>query len=235
MPSLSEQANPASGSFGIKLRPDCDGFPWLDLPTLRLQVAVWPLTKYQLERYLADPPPSSRFYGDDWYEALLRLNPRVGLRRLTLDQRERAFATGLEPNEVLHLARRFGPTCDVPSVAEWRAIERLVNSLTFEVQQLDCLRAKPFAQTAARFAAQLLRCEPPTHWGQLMLLRSGVIEWVRDQTEFVGLGKPRPVFVANTLDPQRQEFRRTVTGRIRYMGARFVCRANPTPLLDDEP
>jgi hypothetical protein len=67
-----------------------------------------------------------------------------------------------------------------------------------------------------------------------MLLRGGVIEWVCDRNSFVGLGKPRPVFVANTLDPQRQEFRRTITGRIRGMGARFICRVRTTITWDDQ-
>jgi hypothetical protein len=234
MPSPSEPSAPVSGSSGLTLRADCDGFPWLELPPLRLQVALWPLTKYQLERYLADPPPDSPVYGDEWYEALLRLNERVSVDRLTLEQRERAFATGLEPDEALLLAKRFGPSCDLPTVSEWRAIERLVNQLPFDARQLGCLRAKPFAPVAARLAARLWHCEPATHWGQFMLLRGGVIEWVCDRNSFVGLGKPRPVFVANTLDPQRQEFRRTITGRIRGMGARFICRVRTTITWDDQ-
>ena len=73
---------------GIKARTAMDccfdhtGFPYIKLKEPALAVSLLPLTKLQFEYYLADLTPQ----GDNWYEELLTLDPRVSPQRFTPEQ-----------------------------------------------------------------------------------------------------------------------------------------------------
>jgi len=106
---------------------DRTGFPYIELKDPALAVSLLPLTKLQFEYYLADLTPQ----GDNWYEELLTLNPRVSPQRFTPEQRERLFLTGLLPAEAEAYAAWLGDGYRLPTVAEWRAIYRCFQSTAF--------------------------------------------------------------------------------------------------------
>ena len=81
----------------------CDpcGFPVIPVESLGLSVHLLPVAKVQFERFLAEPND----YGDSWYEELLALNPRSSHTRLDNETRERAFLTGVVPEEARAFAK----------------------------------------------------------------------------------------------------------------------------------
>lgn len=75
----------------------CDrtGFPILALTGLGLEISLWPVTKFQFERFLAEPND----YEDAWYARVLQVSPRPAARALTAGQREACFMAGSCPRK----------------------------------------------------------------------------------------------------------------------------------------
>lgn len=203
------------------MRLSCDrtGFPLLEWSEAGLEVALLPVTKAQFERFLAEPNE----FGNAWYEQVLALNPRVSWRQFGPEERERLFLTGVLPEEALAFLRWLGGGFDLPTVEEWRAMDRWLRAAPLDVEALtQC----PLHRSAQAIVRGLLRQSRPRVWGELALLRGGVVEWVREGRGFGGLGAPRPGFHPNTWNPQRDAPVRPLRAeaRLPYFGFRCVRR-----------
>ncbi|MCI0529260.1 MAG: formylglycine-generating enzyme family protein [Nitrospira sp.] len=97
---------------------DRTGFPLIPLYRAGVEVHWLPVTKVQLECFLAE---TGRL-GNDWYEEVLKLNPQVSYSEFTGDHREQLFVTGILPEEALAFARWMEDRFDLPTVEEWRTI-----------------------------------------------------------------------------------------------------------------
>jgi len=207
----------------------CDrtGFPLVWVEEAGLEVHLLPVTKVQFERFMAD---CNTEFGDRWYDEVLALDPkvaRVSHRFFTEENREGLFLTGILPEEALSFARWMGGGYDIPTVEEWRTIYAALGRKAITGLSFASLRRQPGTQTAGllleRLAAQL-RPRLPL---DLLLLRGGVVEWVRDGKRWTGLGLPRQEFfpvlrepLAETIDPILPLERRTCC----FFGLRLVRR-----------
>jgi len=203
------------------MRLSCDrtGFPLLEWTEAELEVALLPVTKAQFERFLAEPNE----FDNAWYEQVLAVNPRVSWRKFEAEERERLFLTGVLPEEALAFLRWLGDGFDLPTVEEWRSMDRWLRAAPLDV---ELSKQCPMHHSAKAIVRGLLRQLRPTVWGELALLRKGVVEWVREDRGFGGLGAPRPTFYPNTWNPQRDEPVRPLRAEVRlpYFGFRCVRR-----------
>jgi hypothetical protein len=205
----------------MQLYFDPTGFPLVRLDGVGFLVSVLPATKVQFERFIAQPNP----FGDVWYEEILRINPRLSWRRADLGPREGLFITGVLPSEALEYASWAGTGFDLPSVEEWRLMFRAMTQKRLAKSSLiglDSDRAHPAAKAIVE---SILRQVQPGTWGELALLRGGVIEWVREGEGFKGLGIPEAQFLPSVFNPERDEpLLPLQSERSPYFGFRLVRR-----------
>ena len=199
---------------------DRTGFPLIQVPKVDLDVQLLPVTKIQFERFLADPND----FGDAWYEKILSLNPRISYRRFTEINREQIFITGILPEEALSFAHWMGPEYALPTVDEWRAIYSGLDSITTDPHQLISHCQTDISRSILEaFITQLC----PSSFLELSLMKEGVVEWVRNQGAWVGLGTPRSEFQPNLWNPLMDEVRPVMLEeRVPYFGFRLVRRNN---------
>jgi Sulfatase-modifying factor enzyme 1 len=202
----------------MRLSSDRTGYPLIECPALGLEVALLPVTKVQFERFLAEPAA----YGDAWYERRLVENPRVSWRQFDPAVRERLWLTGVDPEEALAFARWLDEGFDLPTAEEWRALDQCLRETRLPGGLLSGCALHPAARA---ILTQLLGQLRPTTWRDLALTRAGVLEWVRWEDGFGGLGAPRAAWWPNLFDPQRDEpLQPSRPGSCRYFGFRPVRR-----------
>lgn len=190
---------------------DAMGFPYVFSEKSGLYFAALPLTKIQLERRLVVAP-----MGDDpnaWYERLLGGNPRVSWRAFRSDEVERLVATGLEPEEAVKLVKGLGSAGAregrTPNDREWRdACAEFTQTLPQAL--IDALDAEPpfaMGHIARTILRRIHEARRPHSLAALMLMRGGVLEWVREASSrysrrgFGGYGTPRMGFYPNNISP----------------------------------
>ncbi len=197
---------------------DRTGFPLVVVEDAAVEVHLLPITKLQFHGFVASPT----LVNETRYQEMLALNPAVSPEAFTAENRERLFATGILPEEAIAFARWLGEDFDLPTVREWRAI-------------MAALRREPtprrnlLVDTVEGPARVILKkFEDQLHVRSLLdysLMRGGLVEWVRDGKELVGLGIPRPEFHANLWDPLVNKIRPIdINTRVPYFGLRLVRR-----------
>jgi len=200
---------------------DKTGFPLIPLFRTELEVHMLPVTKIQFERFLAE----SHNLGDDSYKEALKLNPSVSHKQFTPDNREQLFVTGILPEEALSFARWMGNEFDLPTVEEWRFI---YDELALGLDPLHDSTTLPSQCPAEPVGALLQRlwdqCQPYSLF-DLTLMKGGLVEWVRQDRAWAGLGAPRPEFHPNLWDPLSDVVKPiSLKTRLKYFGFRLVRR-----------
>ena len=210
---------------------DRTGFPVLELPDLGLAVQLFPASKLQFERFLAEPvrePAEATevaLFGDAWYESLLAVLPRGTLRDARPESYESQFLGGILPAEVERFARWLGSGYDLPRTETWRAIDERLGIEVLDEPEIEALEKD---ERLCRPARALLRwwreLRSPQTWGELGVFHGGLLEWVRTAPkQFGGLGRPRQEFQRILINPQRDEPVKPLrSGRLRYFGCRLV-------------
>jgi formylglycine-generating enzyme required for sulfatase activity len=205
------------------MRLSCDrtGFPLLAVPDIGVEVQLLPVTKVQLERFLAVP----NSFGDSWYEEVLACNPRVSYRQFSADTRERLFVTGVFPEEALAFARWLGEGFDLPTSQEWRALFAiLAREQVLQHHVTSFVRQHCAASVGSILERLLAQLRVDSLLG-LSLMCGGLVEWVRQDNTWIGLGAPRPGFHPNLWDPLTVEVKPLHPGsRMPYFGFRLVRR-----------
>ena len=202
----------------VSLTFDRAGFPMVELPELKAWIHLLPLAKVQFEPFLAEPGT----FDDAWYATLLELNPRTAGRAFDAETRERLFLTGLLPAEVSAFAAWLGSGFAIPTINEWRVVDRAFARM----EASPFLGAWSVNSPAREAVERLYELERPATLRELSLMRRGVVEWVCDGPDFAGLGAPRPGFFGNLWDPQSDLVRPVdPTRRIPFFGARLIYRA----------
>ena len=206
---------------------DRTGFPYLPLPSTRLAIGLLPVTKAQVEVYLADPAGP----GDDWYAELLAVGPRAGWRSPAQAPATEYVLTGVLPPEVEQFCGWLGAGYRLPNVPEWRAGDRTVAALPPDWfrELADTLPARgghPAATGLLRRFADAGRETAP----ERTLFRDGVLEWVtKPGGPPGGLGRP-PAGKAGKMIIDPQSFDPVVSlrpGRNPLFGVRLVRTVSP--------
>lgn len=203
---------------------DRSGFPVIELPEIGLAAHLLPVSKRQIERFMAEPRTTA-VYGDEWYESVLAVLPRVALCDASMDQYEALFLGGVLPEEAEPFARWLGTGYDLPRADSWRKLDEALNDEPLTVADAEALRNdERFARSARELLGWWLDHRQPQTWGELALLRGGLLEWVKDGVkDRGGLGRPRKEFRNILINPQRDAPARPIQNRrLAYFGFRLV-------------
>jgi hypothetical protein len=186
---------------------DKTGFPLVQLKN-GPAFGVWPVTKIQFERFIAE----TKGYGDKWYEDACASNPRVSYKHLDVNNYEGLFMSGIKPDDALKYVDWLGKKkeYDIPTVEEWRTFYHSLNGSNIpgdkEWQHFSglLLQEKPqeliqieLAPTATIIANNISAIYNDAL--RFTLMKDGFVEWVHYKREFVGLGAPRSEYYSNTF------------------------------------
>lgn len=197
----------------MEIYVDSTGFPLVKMDGLGL-MHLWPVTKVQFELFLSEPNE----FGDIWYEMMMKLNPRVSFRYFKEENYEMLFMTGMFPAEAIQFAKWLGNDYDLPTVSEWRSFYRKMKdeeAMDMPANNLS-LTAKVIWQRLASFTNNMLH---------FSLMDNGIVEWVRNNGSYVGLGAPRHHFHPNAWNPLLDSIKVIhAAKRIHYTGFRLLKR-----------
>lgn len=176
------------GIFSIEY--DRMGFPLVQIGGHRFLISLFPVSKWQFERFMADCGPRGGFYTDAWYRGLLALNPRRAWRDCNANPWEH-FLTGLRYEEIAPFLRYLGAEFRLPSVEEWKAYLCFADEL----------------ESAARHTPETLAPDAPApvqrwiHAGLCPLMKEGLLEMAVDGNTRRYIGKPDVRWHGNTWKP----------------------------------
>ncbi|MFQ6055144.1 MAG: SUMF1/EgtB/PvdO family nonheme iron enzyme [Methanosarcinales archaeon] len=200
----------------IKFTLDKTGFPLIVSKEIGVAFHLIPITKVQFEEFISE----TNKYGDEWYETILSINPRVSYKLFDIENYEHIFITGILPEEALEFAKWLGKGFDLPTVKEWRQIYLLLQSLSplplsYNYNILSYKADKILKKLNKLFEKNL----------NMTLMEEGIVEWVRQEKEYIGLGAPRDSFLPNAWNPLKDEVRPiNIKERLKYFGFRLVRR-----------
>lgn len=195
----------------MKIFTDKTGFPLVEVKELGL-ISLWPITKVQFERFMAD----ASVIGDKWYDTVLKLNPRVSYKYFDRNDYEKLFLTGIKPQEALQFARWLGEDFDLPTVDEWRSFYQILES-----RDMPSSPASAFSMRASAMWIRLRSfARAPRNFA---LMEDGLVEWVRKGTKYIGVGSPRHSFLLNAYDPLNDVVV-PIEERLFYFGFRLIKR-----------
>jgi formylglycine-generating enzyme required for sulfatase activity len=178
---------------------------------------LWPVTKVQFKQYMAD----NDRYGDEWYESVCSVNEAVSPEAFIEDNYERLFMTGVFPGEALDFARWLGEGFDLPTAAEWKKLYNAVSSQVFNFRLSQYALSAPALTLREKFSGFL---RTPLAFS---FLQEGVVEWVKEQGNYVGCGSPRDSFFPNAWHPPNDVIRAIDSSeRIFYFGFRLIKRSS---------
>jgi hypothetical protein len=220
---------------------DRSGFPMIWLDSLGGYLHWLPVTKIQFEWFLCDQP-SSRF-DQAWYESILQLhecNARISPRSIQASNFWQALFTGVKPDEAEAFAQWNNDegqgVYTLPEQAEWyNAFLELVELPELSPAVFEDLGLSPRSLELVRklsdaritFAGKTGRT-----LADQMLLRHGIMEWVRCPTpdgkgRWGAFGQPNKTFHSHTytLDDRQPRFPIKVEDvRLSSHGFRLVRR-----------
>ncbi len=202
---------------------DRTGFPLFFIPDLAIEVHLLPVTWAQLKSYTAQAGVSQ---ADQWWQ-----DAPTTIQGIAAGELEKLFVTGILPEESLAFARWMGEGFDLPTLDEWRAIYRALDCEPISV----CQSMLQSVDNPARAVLEALLAQTQAQsLLDLSLMRGGLLEWVSQDTEWLGRGQPRQAFFPNLFDPlsdKDDQIRPIQIKRSRYFGFRLV-RRNVRPVTE---
>lgn len=208
----------------ISFSSDITGFPLIHLTELGFDVHLLPITKSQFASFAETDQTFSVIY-----EHAKNLNPAPQRKDSTNRNSmkvESLLMTGILPEE----ARKFAiwldndePTSDyeLPDVTEWRAVYDCLQYERCE-QYIDEVLDNSPSEEAQTIIRRILKRQPQTLL-ELSLMRNGIVEWVKKDAVWVGLGAPNPKFYPNTFEPLKECVEPIdATQRMRTFGFRLI-------------
>lgn len=188
---------------------------------------LWYVTE---RRHISSPVDPPNEFGDAWYDEVLRHNPRVAVTNFKPGKRERVFLTALLPQEAEKFAAWLGDGFGLPSVALWREVYQAFGKRPFQTAVRGAIvqRTTEKSPVAGELLAKLWEQVAPRTPAEALLLKHGVVEWVRDNGHHVGLGVPRREFHANLWDPLEETVKPlSPDERIHFFGFRLWRTLTP--------
>lgn len=185
-------------------------FPLLEIENIG-SLTLWPITKIQYEMFISQ----ANRYGDTWYDEILTFNPRISYQDFNKKNYERLFITGLHVEEAQSFSIWFGEYFRIPTVEEWRNIYQIICDQDFFTCPSDIsIQANIIWEKIMKFSKSPI---------QFTLMKDGVVEWVKNGEEYVGLGAPRPHFHPNVLNPETDLVSKIKRNeRLHYFGFRLI-------------
>lgn len=197
---------------------DESGYPLIFVEPLDAYVHLFPVTKPQFEKFIASGRKPG--FGDEWYAALLELNPRVSYRSADISSPHGLFMTAVTTDEASEFSRWLGREYRLLTADDWATCSNWFAAQD-AVSLPDELRNR-LSQDAASIWDLV-----ETQWldGQstlqdLSLMKQGILEWVIERPgRYCGVGEPASSKLQRKAsDPVRP------LGRLKNLGFRLCAR-----------
>ena len=224
------------------IKTDKTGFPIIEIAQIGLTVSWLPMTKIQLEHYIADT--NNPNFNRSWYDDICRLNPRQAPNTMDIGRYEGVFVTGILPREAQLIAQWMGYGYDLPTADEWKLIFDHLYAMDATPEILQ--RLKTTRGLSARALQMIARLDSLTVQNQAQLLgetrrvcdqllmRLGIMEYVYENSyrnSYAGQGLPNRLFHPHTRILPRDraetlaESIRKSGSRIKQYGVRLIIRS----------
>jgi len=126
------------GDYSIEF--DRTGFPLIRRRNWNYYISLFPVSKYQFERFMAENGPKGNLYTDDWYESLLEANPRGSWEKQNGNLWE-LFLTGIGVDEITPFLEYMGRDFGLPEVGQWKQLL----SVSTEIKELKSELTEKFS------------------------------------------------------------------------------------------
>lgn len=216
----------------MEMIEDHTGFPMLWVEPLEAHLGWLPVTKIQFERFLCETADDR--FGPRWYDEVLSLNPRTSPYAITSANYWQAFMTGLLPTEAESFVHWMGEEYRLPTLVEWntafthlRGEERETPDWERALPRVDS-RCRALLDGVGKISSAARPSGERHPLSEQMLLRSGVMEWVRlgsEEQAWGGMGEVTPSFAGLLFDPEAGEPHRPYhpeNERISFYGFRLL-------------
>jgi hypothetical protein len=222
-PQTETQAQPRSeNGYEYQWRVDATGYPLVFVERVQAYVQLFPVTKPQFEKFISSG--ARREYGDEWYEQIIKLNPRASYRSPDVPAREQLFMTGLRPVESLAFARWMGRNYALLSTQEWIDCNEWLGEQTAPPVPPD-LRdhlSRDALRIWEMIEEQCLERSREPNLRELSLMTQGILEWVIERSgRYCGLGDPASSKLQRKIDHPVYPIGQ---GRLRNIGFRLCTR-----------
>ncbi|MEM7347445.1 MAG: SUMF1/EgtB/PvdO family nonheme iron enzyme [Chloroflexota bacterium] len=203
------------------LSSDKTNFPIIVVEQAEVEFHLLPITKTQFEQFLSETLADF----SQGYQMMCDLNPPFDDESLDIEQRERLFVTGILPDEAIAFAEWLGEGFDLPTVKEWRLIYNVLNRTPPPRRDLAAeLVEGGIAGTILGHFSKELTIQSMLDF---TLMKDGLVEWVWQDKQPVGLGRPRAQFHPNLWNPMVNEIKPIrANERVPYFGFRLVRRGD---------
>lgn len=217
----------------LELKLDNTGFPLIWIDAIEAYVQWVPVTKIQLEYYLA--ATNDARFDQGWYTTILQSNPRIGPTQIRSKNYWNLFTTNILPHEANLYASWCGKGYLLPTREEWQSIYQEAANTPLPADMHTQISRIPDLKERPRIVVErLLRLLPTISTGTVtladgMLLRNGVMEYVYedfDRTTFMGMGHTNSDFVGmfKPFEAPQTLTNPTEGQRMHYYGFRLIYR-----------
>jgi len=221
----------------LDIRLDNTGFPMVWMDSVAAYVQWLPITKIQMEYFLAET--NDAIFDESWYYKITQLNPRISPTQIRGNNYWQVLATGILPREAQRYALWCGRGYEIPQAHHWQRIYseaaqiRHNKSFTKQVTDVTELRERPrtLLNRLSRAMPQDTGVDEERSLADLMMLRMGIMEYTFEddnRNTFVGLGLTNPDFVGSfrrAEEPQRLN-NPSEGSRMREYGFRLIYRGD---------
>jgi len=170
---------------------DSSGYPLIQVEPLNSLVHLFPVTKPQFEKFIVSD--KQQRFGDEWYEEIVRMSPRVSYCSQDITVHEQLFMTGITTDEAASFSKWLGREYKILSHEEWSVCydwfaTQPGTSMPQELDHRLARDAKAVWQIIEkRYRSQHQR---PT-LQELSQMTGGILEWVEEREgAYYGLGDP---------------------------------------------
>ena len=225
----------------LDIKLDRAGFPIVWVQSIDAYLHWLPVTKIQFEFFLCAEPSAQ--FDAQWYDDILKLNPRVSSQAITASNYWGGFLSGILPSEAEQFARWCGPGYAVPTLDEWRKAYTFLKAQPVAPQAILHTLQQPgspkLADRAQRLLTQLEAAQqrvwrevdfnPPSQADQ-MFMRMGVLEWVESselRNRWGGMGQTHQRFHGGFFTPDHGQPSRPndpENMRLHHYGFRLLWR-----------
>ena len=193
-------------------------------------MGIWPVTKFQFEQFLIE----SESGNDDYYEKILKLNPRVSYRprsfKFFVKSIEGLIISGILYEEAVKYCEWLGPEYGVPTNSEWSLFEKFVANMIFPIEPPQGISdsAKEIWNNFAKMHCkeidpQEVSCS--ALYGPIFSrIKYGVYEWIADSERNKGRGMPNQSFFKHAYTVNEPIILIKPEQRHHFMGFRVIKR-----------
>lgn len=221
-PRVTDPPPHTQDEAAFEWRVDATGYPLVFVERVQAYVQLFPVTKPQFEKFISSG--ARREYGDEWYEQIIKLNPRASYRNSDVPAREQLFMTGLTPVETLAFGRWMGRNYALLSTQEWVDCYQWFGDQTAPHVPPD-LRDRLSRDARAIWELieeQWLDRSLQPKLRELSLMTQGILEWVVEQSgRYCGLGDPASSKLQRKVDHPVYPIGQS---RLRNIGFRLCTR-----------